>query len=98
MMIKFNKAIKNHSVFQINHAIILPEKFAEQFPQKVQKIVQNLDDRQKRNSHEKSHQSDTIRDEVGKAKTLRSLRNVKLIFLEVNFHLIYIGAVNRKVF
>jgi hypothetical protein len=74
----------NYSIFQINHAIISTEKFAEQFPQKVQKIVQNLDDRQKRNAHEKSHQSATVRDEVDETKTLRSLLNVKLVFLEMN--------------
>jgi hypothetical protein len=71
------------------------KKFAEQFPQKVQKIVQNLDDRQKRNSHEKSHQSATVRDEVNEAKTLRSLLNVKLIFLEIDQDLVYGEAENR---
>jgi hypothetical protein len=82
------------SIFQI-HAIISVKKFAEQFPQKVQKIVQNLDDRQKRNSHEKSHQSATVRDEVNEAKTLRSLLNVKLIFLEIDQDLVYGEAENR---
>jgi hypothetical protein len=71
-------------MFKIKHAIITTKQFAEQFPQKVQKVVQNFDNRQKRNSHEKSHQSATVRDEVDEAKTLRSLLNVKLIFLEIH--------------
>ncbi len=51
---------KGSLIFQIKHAIITTKQFAEQFPQKVQKIVQNFDDRQKRNAHEKSHQSATV--------------------------------------
>jgi hypothetical protein len=41
----FANNLLNCSIFQINHAIIWAEKFAEQFPQKVQKIVQNFNDR-----------------------------------------------------
>jgi hypothetical protein len=54
--------------------------------------VQNLDNRQKRNAHEKSHQSATVRDEVDEAKTLRSLLNVKLIFLEIHQDFVYAEA------
>jgi hypothetical protein len=41
--------------------------------------MHDLNERKNRNSHEMSHQSATVRNEIDEAKTLRSSFNIKLI-------------------
>jgi hypothetical protein len=63
-------------------------KIRKQFPEKEHQIMQNFSDRQKRNSHEKSHQSSTIWDEIDEAITFWSQFNIELVILEVNLNFV----------
>jgi hypothetical protein len=48
----------------------------------IEEIVYEFSERNNRDSHEKSHQAATVRDEVNEPKKLRSLHRLELLLAE----------------
>ncbi len=49
---------------------------------KIEEIVNEFNERDNRDSHEKCHQATTVRDEVNEPKKLRSSHRLKLLLSE----------------
>jgi hypothetical protein len=70
LSIKFSKSINSEATADIIHLIVLATELNKKLIQKVDQIIENLNNRQNGNAHEESHQSTAIRNEIDESVKL----------------------------